>query len=382
MIPTYLGANPLLGITSGSWKYIRTTGAEFYDLKTDPRENVNLILQQQKRARMYDGALREILREHNPAATASNRVKQKTETLAKLTSLGYVGAEVSADSFSVNMDRADPKELIGLHMTLQRVQELKFAGSYGEAKQILEDRLIRESHFKLYEQLGEIAMREQNLGQAAEYYSQTLELNRDNYQANLNLGFILVKTGKVQQAADYFKKALSIRPQDIDALRNLGIVFEKTGRPEEACRYFEKVLALEPRDNAALNHLGTIHLHQGKEQEAQRYLTESLKHNPGQPLVLAQLSQVKTMRRDSSCYDPAGAVPLAAEACRLTNFKEPGLLYVLASAYARSGKRTEALKTAQQALRLAETGENRLLTQQIEGLIRFLKKNNPSVPEK
>lgn len=373
MIPTYLGANPLIGLTTGTWKYIRTTRPELYDLKRDPQEQDNLVLKQQKKVRIYKNNLQKILKEHEFTLVSGRRVVQDSESLDKLASLGYVAAAVSRDSFSLNRDKADPKDLIGLHAALQRVQELKFAENYGAARRILEELVIRESHFKIFEQLGEIALREENLSQAAAYFTSSLELNEDNYYANLNMGTIMVRAGKPRQAEEYFKKAVSIRPQDINALRNMGIVYEKTGRTKEACDCFEKILEIAPGDGITLNHLGTAMLARGREREAERYFTESLKLKPEQPVVLAHLAQVKSVNRNSPCYDPAGAVSLALEACRLTNFNNQRLLYVLVSAYIRSGRIPEAVKTAERAIEAAHKAGDRVMVQQLTKQLRLLK---------
>lgn len=373
MMPTYLGANPLLGVRTSGWKYIRTTHPELYDLENDPDERVNLVKKQPKRARIYKSALEKILKEQQTASPGSRRLPDR-ETFHKLASLGYVGANVSKDSFSFDRDKPDPKDLIGLHVDLQEVQALKFAGRYSEAKGVLEEWLDRGPHFKVYEQLGEISMRENNIPQAIANYSRALELNRNNYHANVNMGTILVKQGKPPEALPYFQKAAAIRPGDSKARRNLGIVLEKTGKEKEACAHFEKVLERNREDIIALNHMGTALLALGNEPDAMKYLVESLKVNPGQPVVLARLAQIKTVNRGSSCYDPAGAVPLALEACRLTKFNNPRLLFVLVLVYIRSGRIPEAVKTAEQALRAAGAVGDRALVQQILKQLQVLKK--------
>jgi arylsulfatase A-like enzyme/Flp pilus assembly protein TadD len=373
MMPTYLGANPLLGIRSDHWKYISTTRPELYDLENDPTERVNLVKQQVRRARTYKSALEKILKQQRSTSLRGRRAPDR-ETIEKLASLGYMGAEVSKDAFSIDRDKPDAKDLIGLHMALQQVQSLKFKGKLAEARQILEQQAGREPHFKIYEQLGEIALRENNTGLAAANFSRALELNRNDYYVNVNMGAIMARQGKSGEALTYFQKALEIRPNDIKARRNLGIVFEKSGKIKEACACFEKVLQLDPRDTIALNHLGTSMLAAGNPPEAIKYLRESLGVDPGQPVVLARLAQIKTIDRNSSYYDPAGAVSLALEACRLTKFNNPGLLYVLVSAYIHSGKVPEAQKTVEQALRLARAAGDRRLEQQLLEQLNWLKK--------
>ena len=373
MMPTYLGANPLLGVRTSQWKYIQTTRPELYHLETDRREQVNLVKKEPKRTRICKGALGKILKEQLTDPAGSRRAPDR-ETLEKLASLGYVGANVSRDAFSFDRDKPDPKDLIELHLDLQKVQELKFEGRYTEATRILEERGAKEPHFKVYAQLGEIAMLENNTALAMANYSRSLELKENNYNANLNMGALMVKKGKPQEALPYFQKAVEIRPNDIKALRNLGIVFENTGKVTQACDCFKKVLALNPNDIIALNHMGTAMLARAKEPEAAKYLMESLKVNSKQPVVLARLAQIKTINPNSPGYDPRGAVPLALEACRLTNFSNPRLVYVLVIVYIRLGWVQEAVNAAEQALQAARALGDKGLEQQIMKQLQKLKK--------
>jgi arylsulfatase A-like enzyme/tetratricopeptide (TPR) repeat protein len=373
MMPTYLRANPLLGVRSSQWKYIQTTRPELYHLETDRGELVNLVKKEQEQARICKGTLEKILKDQLTDPEGSRRTPDR-ETLDKLASLGYVGANVSRDAFSFDRDKPDPKDLIGLHVDLQTVQALKFAGRYGEAKQILVEWVKKEPHFKIYAQLGEIAMLENNIAMAIANYSRSLELEENNYDANLNIGALMVKMGKPQEALPYLQEAVEIRPNDIKALRNLGIVFENTGKAAQACDCFQKVLQLNPHDIIALNHMGTAMLALSRLPEAIKYLMASLEVDGKQPVVLARLAQMKIIDPNSPAYDPRGAVPLALEACRLTNFSNPRLVYVLVTVYIRLGQVQEAVKAAEQALQAARAVGDKGLEQQVMIQLQELKK--------
>jgi Flp pilus assembly protein TadD len=62
----------------------------------------------------------------------------------------------------------------------------------------------------------------------------------------------------------------------------------------------------------------------------------------------------------------AEAVLLAEKACTLTSRKEPMFLGTLAQAYARSGRKTDAITTLDQALKLAQESKQEGLIGQIE----------------
>ena len=60
------------------------------------------------------------------------------------------------------------------------------------------------------------------------------------------------------------------------------------------------------------------------------------------------------MHPDPQVRDGAQAVELAERACRLTQSSQPGALRTLAVAYAETGRFAEAVRSAQEAQRLAE----------------------------
>jgi tetratricopeptide (TPR) repeat protein len=288
-----------------------------------------------------------------------------------------VGANVTKDTFTVDRDKPDPKDLIGLHQGLQQVLQLKFKKKFPAAKQMLEELERQQPHFKVYDQLGEIALLENNMDQAFHYYSRSLQLNRTGYHANLDMGVMMSKKGKLQEAEVYFKKAAESQPYDTKAPRNLGIVLEKMGRVKEARNYFLNVLTLDPKDTIALNHMGSSMLALRQEPEAMRYFMESLKINRNQPVVLGWLAQIKTANAARPYYDPAGALPLILEACRLTNFNHPELLSILVSVYITLGQVPKAIETAEQALKVSRAAGKQHLVQQLLKQLQQLKQTNP-----
>lgn len=376
MIPTYLGANPLLGIRTDDWKYIRTTRPELYHLKNDPKEEINLLDKESPRVRLYQDILEKLLKEQQSAPPGRRMVPDRL-ILNKLSAFRYVGANITRDTFTIDREKPDPKDLIRLHQELQQVLQLKLEQKFPEAKRILEELERLRPHFKVYDYLGEIALLENNIDQAAAYYSRSLQLNSTGYNANLDMGAIMSGKGKPQEAVTYFKKAMESQPYDTKAPRNLGIVLEQTGKVKEACDYFLKVLTLDPKDTIALNHMGSSMLALGQEPEAIRYFTESIKINLNQPDALGWLAQLKIANPASPSYDPSGAIPLILEACRLTKFNQPELLSILVSVYITAGQVPKAIETAERALKVCRAAGRQQLVQLLLKQLEKLKQTNP-----
>lgn len=372
MMPTYLGANALLGIRSGEWKYISTTNPELYNLKNDPKEQVNLINKEPQIQEAYREILAKLIKEHQ-AEAPGRRIVPDLEMFNKLTSLGYVGADVTKDTLITDLNKPDPKNLIELHESLQEVLALKLEKNIPGAKQMLADLERKQPHFRVYNLLGELALLENNIDRAIEYYSRSLQLNAAGYHANLDMGTMMTRKGDLPGAVAYFKKAIESQPFETKALRNLGVVLEQMGKLPEARFYFSRVLQLDPRDAIALRHMGSIMLKMGHEQEAIRYFSASINIYRNQPLTMGWLAQLKTANPTKSYYDPVNALSMALEACRLTNFKHPELLCILVSVYIASGQATKALETAEQALTVTRAAGKQHLVQQLLKQIKILK---------
>lgn len=71
LTPTSYDANPLLGVVTDRWKYIRTTRSELYDLHRDPGETRNRFAEEPHRARILEDHLQQIL-EHAVREEASD----------------------------------------------------------------------------------------------------------------------------------------------------------------------------------------------------------------------------------------------------------------------------------------------------------------------
>jgi Tfp pilus assembly protein PilF len=65
--------------------------------------------------------------------------------------------------------------------------------------------------------------------------------------AHHNLGLLAARRGDAGEAARRFRRALELNPAEHDALLQLGTLLLKQGRPGEARPYFERFLAGAPR---------------------------------------------------------------------------------------------------------------------------------------
>jgi tetratricopeptide (TPR) repeat protein len=170
------------------------------------------------------------------------------------------------------------------------------------------------------------------------------------------------------------------RHNDI-AHANLAEVLLKRDRIDEAISHSEEALKIHPRYFAAHDTLVEGLLRRGRVDEAVAHLKESLKINPDGIYALANLAWVLATSRDASLRDGAKAVELAKKIIELAGpaTDETAIIArrILAAGYAETGRFSEALETAQQALQLAVAQGNVALTKDLQSDIASYRTNIP-----
>jgi len=136
----------------------------------------------------------------------------------------------------------------------------------------------------------------------------------------------------VDEAIAHFQKALQVKPDNAEAHINLGNALYQNGRREEAIVHFQKALEITPGYAEAMNNLAW---------------------------VLATCPQ-------ASLRNGSRAVELAQRANQLAGGGNPVFLGTLAAAYAEAGRFSEAVGTAQRALRLAQAQSNTMLADAVQ----------------
>ena len=151
----------------------------------------------------------------------------------------------------------------------------------------------------------------------------------------------------------------------------LGVAYSKNKQNEAAARQFELALEFVLKDKTVSpanrvqvhNRLGLLRARQKKFDLAIVQFKESLKLNPKQPAILNALALALLVRPNQTLKDPSQALELAQQACALTQSKHPEYLNTLAVAYATLDNFSEAVKTSEKALALAQNkGDQALLT--------------------
>ena len=153
-------------------------------------------------------------------------------------------------------------------------------------------------------------------------------------------------------------------PDFPDAHGNLGAALLSTGRVDEAISELEKALALSPNYAEAHSNLGTALAQRGRLDQAIPHLRKAIEYSPQDANSQRNLALALLM-----AGTPTEGVLVGEQAVKLSNGKDPTMLSLLSRLYAETGRMTEALRTARQALALAAQRNDRDLVQELNEMV-------------
>jgi len=116
---------------------------------------------------------------------------------------------------------------------------------------------------------------------------------------------------------------------------------------------WEKTLQIQPNDADAHTCLGNALLRRGSIKEAMVHYETAMTLAPEDPHSRINIAWVLATAPDASIRDGIKAVEFAQQAVELSGGRDPKFLRTLAAAYAASGRFSEAITTAKQAILMA-----------------------------
>jgi tetratricopeptide (TPR) repeat protein len=172
---------------------------------------------------------------------------------------------------------------------------------------------------------------------------QTIANTSNNHVAHAHLADLLLREGRINDAISHCQEAVRIQPNDTDAQDNLGLANLQLGDEADALIHFEQSLASNPNNlNARCN-----------------------------------LAWVLATSPDPSRRNGERAVDLASSVAQGPGRSNPTVLRTLAVAYAETGRFSEAIETAQQAIEIAKATGNDGLAADLERNIAAYRLNQP-----
>jgi cytochrome c-type biogenesis protein CcmH/NrfG len=213
--------------------------------------------------------------------------------------------------------------------------------------------------------------------QAIAEYGRALKLAPNDPQVHNNLAFALAQEGRLDDAMTHFRKVLETHPKSVAAHTNMGNVLQAMGRTHEAISEWEASLRLNPDSAPAHNNLAGQLYSVGRFRDAVEHWHAGLRLEPNRLASLRQLAWALATCSDSTLRNGREAVSLAEKARQLSEGQDPAVLGTLAAAYAESGRFSEAIESAQQALALARKQNVQPLAEALQGWIALYERGIP-----
>jgi tetratricopeptide (TPR) repeat protein len=228
-------------------------------------------------------------------------------------------------------------------------------------------------------------------------------------EARLNLGEVYLSMNDLDKAEAQYRAIVKLRLKDIrdsDATSNFSVARVGLARiaiarkkSDEAIEFLQQALKLNPQNVAALQLLAAQRFQQGEYREGEKSLWSLLAAVPKtQRRTLAEQfgKQFETDGKHKEAVeawnfmawafatspvpnvvDPEAAMKLAKRLVEMTKQQDPAALDTLAAAQAASGKYTDAVKTAQSAIRLAQSQGKQPLADAIAKRLQFYQQGKP-----
>jgi tetratricopeptide (TPR) repeat protein len=187
---------------------------------------------------------------------------------------------------------------------------------------------------------------------AARHFAAAVELNPRSASAHFNLGTALTVAGRVDDALREYRAALDLNPDYAQAHNNLGSILLRRGQLAESVTHFTRALELDAANAQAHYNLSVALRQQGEDADAIVHLKKALEAGDS-AAVFADLASALSTAGDASVRDPAEAVRYAERAVSLTGGQNPGMLAVLAAAYAANADFVRAITAGEAAVRIA-----------------------------
>lgn len=215
--------------------------------------------------------------------------------------------------------------------------------------------------YEIHRYLAEDLVKQGENNEAVEHYVTSLDLKPEQPEAHYDLANILMKEGKLDEAVAHYKEALKLKPDYLEARSNLATALARQGKLSEAVEHWQQLVRIHPEEWLLHSSLGTAYHLLGQFDKAIVHWEEAVRIEPNDVDVLNRLAWFSATCEDPNYRSATRAVELAERGCKLTAYKNPGLLYTLATAYAEAGRFDEAVRTAERAVELTKlSGEEQL----------------------
>jgi len=238
------GWAPLAALVSGDWKLVQAPRPELYDLSRDPGEAKDRLDEERRRARALATELDTVRARSEPSAATTG----DAEALARLESLGYVGAG-RASRREPAAGLPDPKDRIELWNLLGEAEAARERGDLTASLALFDRALAREpSNPFAWGRSGRAALDGGDASEATRRLARAVALAPDDPEAHAALATALLRLGRSDDAARAWMEVVRLQPERASAWASLAGALGASGQAARAVAALERASALAPED--------------------------------------------------------------------------------------------------------------------------------------
>jgi choline-sulfatase len=232
---------PLRSLREGDFKYIEAPRPELYNLREDPREQINLVRGNIAKAQELRFRLGKLLARYASYQAAPLR-DTSPESSAALRSLGYISGGARP---SLSESGPDPKDRLPEYRLYEKALAALYAGQPETA--ILDFRKLllsdpKNTLARYY--LGESHLKARQPDAALRDWEAALSADPGDAPAAEAIGEIWLQRHEYTKAQHYFRRALAASGNDYEAEFNLAVVEEHMGNWYSARQHLQAACKL------------------------------------------------------------------------------------------------------------------------------------------
>ena len=373
------GWSELVAVETERWRTIRAPRPELYDRRVDPKDLDNVYDRNRDIAATLAAQLESM--KLLKAGDAPTPARMDPEALERLRALGYVGAgEDGRPAPVASGPLPDPKDKVPLLKGLQLAQGMRDAGRLDEAARALEELARKDPGSpEVPFTLASVYFRLKRFDAAIAADRRVLELNPNYAIAVLDLALAYQAAGRIDEAIAGFERTLELLPENVKALLNLAEIHYTRGERQKAFDYYERAAKVVPRLALVQVNIGTLAMEMNRLDVAATALREAERLGDNRPSLHYNLGVIAEQRGDRAeasreyraevadhpesykawvnlglLERQAGKTSAALEAFeRAASAKADEIAgpYLMAETLASLGRRPEAQRWAQEAVR-------------------------------
>jgi tetratricopeptide (TPR) repeat protein len=241
-----------------------------------------------------------------------------------------------------------PQQVERIQQISEQAQAAIDCGEYEQARVELMQLVNEEpDSAEALQRLGSILQLQGRYSEAEACYRAALARDHDYVEALIGLGQVEAQRGDSASALKRFLSAVEIDPHRPKAHFSMGRVLESVGRTDEALAEYFRALAFDPNLVQVIVRIAAIQLAQNQPDQALSRLDQVVELSPDD----GEARELRGLAHLNLRHLPEAIADLRAAAHRLPDRAD--VYYHLALALEADHKRADALRAAEQALRLA-----------------------------